>query len=404
MSTIIKASVAVPEEASVRMYRHLTRHYIAALVTLAIIAIASQILVQYQLARQAADSRVINIAGRQRMLSQRISKDTLALSSINNSAMLHHYRKELQQNIALWERSHQGLQQGDAELGLPGINSATVRGMFAQQQPYYDELLETAKQISERNLPPTPTQLETILANEPRFLELMDQIVFQYDSEASARVDQLRVIQVALLGLLLLTLLLQGVFIFRPALRQMRAHIDEIEAERLRTQEAAARLNASNHELQTTTTELAKINTRLQQQEQQQQQHITQLEAYQQAIRRMSTPVVPVADGVLVVPLIGELDSERAATFEHVLLQAISHHDTHTVIVDVTGLVLHHAASLTPLLQAVQAAHLLGAHTILTGVTPQIAHALVAADVELEQIQTFTTLQQGVAAAARVAR
>ncbi len=401
MRILATPRVAQPLHTSAQLHHHLTRHYIAALLTLAVIAIASQILVQFQLAQQAADARVINIAGKQRMLSQRISKDVLALSSITNSAMLHQYRKELEQNIARWETSQRGLQTGSSDLGLPGNNSAIVQRLFAQQQPYYDELYRVARQVSERNLPPTPAQIQTVLANEPYFLELMDQIVFQYDREARARVEQLRLIQLGLLGLFLTALLMQGLFIFRPAVRQMRTAVDEIEAAKQRTQETATRLQVSNQELHHTTQQLAATNARLQQEEVRQQQHIALLEAYQQTIRSMSTPVVPIADGVLVVPLIGELDAERADNFQRVLLQAIGTGHAHTVIVDLTGLVLRAGETIQTLLQTIQAAHLLGARTILTGISPHMARMLTETGIELDQIRTFTTLQQGVAVATR---
>lgn len=213
-----------------KLLRRLTVLYALALSTIALLAITSQILIQLLLSQQAADSRVINIAGRQRMLSQRISKASLAIQQANMPSEREQWTQELQETIQLWERSHTGLQHGDADIGLPGSNSPTIQSMFADIALYHQEILAASKAIIARveQSPDTPTLssdiepfVDTILQAEAQFLQGMDAIVFQYDDEASKRVTHLKHVELILLGITLVVLSLEGIFIFRASIRKL---------------------------------------------------------------------------------------------------------------------------------------------------------------------------------------
>lgn len=124
--------------------RRLTRFYIAALGAVALLALTGQLVIQNFLARQTSDSTVINIAGRQRMLSQQLSKAALALQASEEPREQATHRAELRDALALWQRSHHGLQSGDAELGLPGNNSAEIAARFAELETSYGGLADAA--------------------------------------------------------------------------------------------------------------------------------------------------------------------------------------------------------------------------------------------------------------------
>ncbi|NJL03687.1 MAG: STAS domain-containing protein [Chloroflexaceae bacterium] len=375
-----------------RPQRQSTLQYVLVLGTLALIAIFSQTVTQYQLALQATDARVINIAGRQRTLSQRISKAALGISSFNSSILRERYRAELAESLILFERSQLGLQQGDAELGLPGRNSPTVTQMFAEQQPHYVALVTSAGAIRDGSGSMSDQVLQ-ILDREAQFLSRMDAIVFQYDSEARASVVLLQQLQLGLLGLMLATLLLQGLFIFRPAIRRIEQNISEIEAAHEQATTTAQELAGAN-------TELAAMLEQMRQHEAQQ-QYIIRLEQQQEIIRTLSTPIVPIAEGVIVLPLIGALDAERGAQLQHTLLHHISEQHAHTVIVDVTGMVTHDSPTIATLLETATAARLLGTKVVFTGIRPQTAAAFVNAQIKLDSVRTFSSLQQGIAHAMR---
>src|SRR4051812_37438421 len=96
--------------------RKLTVLYVTAFSSIAAMAIVGQILIQSMLAQQKHDAYVVNIAGRQRMLSQKLSKSALALSSQSDPLSRDARRRELTEVVKLWERSHLGLQLGDEQL------------------------------------------------------------------------------------------------------------------------------------------------------------------------------------------------------------------------------------------------------------------------------------------------
>ena len=196
--------------------RRLTIFYIVALSLMALLSISAQILVQHSLANQASDSRVINIAGRQRMLSQRLSKAAVAMQLIDDPAERQRRADELAAVVALWEQSHLGLQHGDAELEVPGQNSATVTELFAKIEPNFQAMLAATKSILDTPGDISP-YVATILAEESDFLTGMDDIVFHYDAEAKARLELLIRLELLVLAVTLGVLILVGLFIFRPA-------------------------------------------------------------------------------------------------------------------------------------------------------------------------------------------
>ncbi|NJN67470.1 MAG: PAS domain-containing protein [Chloroflexaceae bacterium] len=128
---------------------------------------------------------------------------------------------------------------------------------------------------------------------------------------------------------------------------------------------------------------------------------VHQLEAEQQeraslaaTIRSLSLPVIPVLEGVLVLPLIGEFDARRVSDFMGVLLSSIERYHAHVVLIDITGLPLLDPEGAAGLVQSVQAAALLGTHCVLVGVRPEIAESLVSLGISLDTLATAATLQQ----------
>lgn len=222
--------------------RRLTLLYVSALVSVAAMAVVGQVLIQSMLAQQKHDAYVVNIAGRQRMLSQKLSKSALALESPSDPLSRDARRRELSEVIKLWERSHLGLQLGDDDLGLPGENSAEVRHMFARIEAPHRELLAAAKALlGASDHDEVARQVRVILENEAKFLPGMDQIVFQYSNESGKRVERVARLEGLLLVATLLVLALEGAFIFRPAVQRLRRTIEELwdTEDRLRREKAA---------------------------------------------------------------------------------------------------------------------------------------------------------------------
>lgn len=122
------------------------------------------------------------------------------------------------------------------------------------------------------------------------------------------------------------------------------------------------------------------------------------------AIRELSTPLIPIADGVVIMPLIGAIDTGRAKAVLEMLLEGVDRRNAHAAILDITGVQTVDTQVANVLIQAAQAVRLLGAQVILTGIQPKIAQTLVTLGVSLAGIVTRSTLQDGIAYAIRMRR
>ncbi|MFI1773286.1 ATP-binding protein [Thalassobellus citreus] len=218
-----------------RTFDKLSRLYIIALSTIALSVIISQILIRKHLNDQQSDSTVINVAGRQRMLSQKLTKDIVALSTEENLEARIALKDNIKQTLNLWEVSHNALQKGNDNLGLPGKNSAVIINKFKVLNPTFDTISKASNAIVKKieNIPPLPLSsfiedIKTVRAHEGDFLLMMDQIVNQYDLEADEKVSWLRNLEMLLTALTLLILLGEFLFIFWPTAKTVRATLAEL--------------------------------------------------------------------------------------------------------------------------------------------------------------------------------
>ncbi|MEW6045647.1 MAG: STAS domain-containing protein [Bacillota bacterium] len=125
-------------------------------------------------------------------------------------------------------------------------------------------------------------------------------------------------------------------------------------------------------------------------------------EAHRSVLRELTVPVVPIWQGVLVVPLVGVLDSTRARQMTERLLDEIVERRAQVAIVDITGVPAVDTQVADYLIRAVKAARLLGTASVLVGIRPAIAQTLVHLGVDLRDVQTEANLQTGLEYAFRV--
>lgn len=114
-------------------------------------------------------------------------------------------------------------------------------------------------------------------------------------------------------------------------------------------------------------------------------------------IKQLSAPLLPVHDGILVMPLIGYIDSARSAQIMEELLTSVHKYQANFVIIDITGVPIVDTAIANNLIQAAQAVSLLGAQCVLVGISPEVAQTLVQLGVDLSQLATRSNLQAGIA-------
>jgi Amt family ammonium transporter len=125
------------------------------------------------------------------------------------------------------------------------------------------------------------------------------------------------------------------------------------------------------------------------------------IEAQAATLAELSTPLIPITDQTLVMPLIGAVDSQRAQHVFDTLLRGVERSRARTVILDITGVPIIDAQVAGVLLQIAQGTRLLGAQMLLTGIRPDVAETLIGLGVDLQGIVTYGTLQDGVAATLR---
>jgi diguanylate cyclase (GGDEF)-like protein/PAS domain S-box-containing protein len=208
----------------------LHRRNIVALTLIALLTIFSQVVVQFLIADQEHDSRIVNIAGRQRMLSQKITKISFYISDSDNAETVEQYRNQLSEALALWQRTHQGLQKGDREMGLPGNNSAAIKTLFQKIEPSHQAIVAASDLIisSPDDTIALKIAAKSIQKYEPDFLDGMDAIVFRYDKEAKDKVEIARWLELGLMTITLIVLVLGALLIFAPATRRLRRDMQEL--------------------------------------------------------------------------------------------------------------------------------------------------------------------------------
>ncbi|RMH70372.1 MAG: PAS domain S-box protein [Gemmatimonadetes bacterium] len=119
------------------------------------------------------------------------------------------------------------------------------------------------------------------------------------------------------------------------------------------------------------------------------------IQRQQSALMELSTPVIQIWDGVLVLPVVGTIDSRRAAQImENVLTKIVETASEH-LIIDITGVVVVDTEVANYLIKTVEATRLLGTDCMLVGLSPVVAQTLVQIGVDLSNVKTYASLQKG---------
>ncbi len=121
------------------------------------------------------------------------------------------------------------------------------------------------------------------------------------------------------------------------------------------------------------------------------------IDTQQAALHELSTPLLPISDNVVVMPLIGTIDSQRAQMVLETLLEGVARYQADLAILDITGVQVVDTQVADALMRTARAVRLLGAGVMLTGIQPQIAQTLVHLGVDLSGIMMKASLQEGIA-------
>ncbi|WP_136923538.1 STAS domain-containing protein [Polyangium aurulentum] len=153
-------------------------------------------------------------------------------------------------------------------------------------------------------------------------------------------------------------------------------------------------LSASVAQLRTTATALEDNNRQLASQ-------LALIDRQREVIRNLETPIIQVWDRVLTVPMMGVVDSGRAARVMDDLLAAVTRDGARFAILDLTGVEIVDTATAAHLLSLINAVRLLGAEGIITGIRPNVAHTVVSLGLDLSSIIAKSNLREGLAFAIR---
>lgn len=243
--------------------RRLTRFYVIALMVVAVLSVSGLLFIRQTLHTHYDDGRVVNVAGLQRMRSQRLTKLALlrtqniaAADTVSFDSLLHS-----------WGQSHAQLRAGVLymEKAYTVRKSARLDTMFAQIEPVFQSMYHNLAQIAspQTAVADQRAAMNVILHDEVSFLRQMNAIVFQFDTESFARVQQLERIEWLLAIGILLTLLIEGVFVFRPVVGHTKRVISRLAQSEKSLQQANKRLEITNRELAVTNESLAFSNQEL---------------------------------------------------------------------------------------------------------------------------------------------
>ena len=220
-----------------KVARSLTWRYVIALVLVASLSTAAWFSLHLVIKSQESTAAVVNVSGRQRMLSQRTAlfANLLAAARVEDRPGM---RERLREAAELMARSHRGLTRGDPELGLPASMSPTVRAMYFAPDTALDSTVKaylTAVDelllLPDAALTPDHASLRYITALAPnRLLRELDAMVRQYQLEGETAIADLQRAETAFWLLTLLLLLLEALLIFHPFIRHVREVIGQLQA------------------------------------------------------------------------------------------------------------------------------------------------------------------------------
>lgn len=214
-------------------FKKLRRLYIFALLTIAVTVILSQILIQYNLNRQLSDSRIINSSGKQRFLSQKLTKEILILHFVTTTEDSPAQISKINKIIDIWKSNHLALEYGNDSLGFPKEKSKEISLLYQSINPNFNAILKVANSFLENkkmkiNDRQNQELVQTLIENSAIFLDKMDKIVGQYDKEALQKVRLQSKTEYGILIFTMIVLLLEFFFIFKPTNEKVETLISKL--------------------------------------------------------------------------------------------------------------------------------------------------------------------------------
>jgi hypothetical protein len=223
-----------------------------ALGAIALLIVASHIVVQWRIDLVEQDTRVVNLAGRQRMLSQTIAKLSLEIVALRGSQIPVALSDELRRDTDSFAAVHYSLQRGDMPRGISACNNTDILAMFEKTTPHYAAIVSGGRRILRlsdlSSVMPVDEEswrvemalaVSDVLDHEADFLSGMEDIVFALDADSRSKIEELGMVAISLGGVILALILLMAALIFEPVVRLIGRQFQELE---VRTEELTSAL------------------------------------------------------------------------------------------------------------------------------------------------------------------
>lgn len=121
----------------------------------------------------------------------------------------------------------------------------------------------------------------------------------------------------------------------------------------------------------------------------------------EETLKELSSPFIPLVEGIAVMPLIGKITEKRAMYFMENLLQGIGAYQSNIVFIDITGVPLVDSYVAQVIINSTRTAQMLGAECIIVGIRPEIAQTMIKLGVDIKQIKTYNSLSSGLSYAVK---
>lgn len=227
--------------------------YIIALTLIALLLVLSYLIMNYAIDRQSYDASIINISGKQRMLSQRTA---LLAAQLIYPEKREWAKSELEIAANTMHRAHMGLTRGDEELKLPGVRSEEIKRLYFEKRipheeedheshdhydtkdmisldnlvlHYIEEIRSVLKLTDDELVPHNPLLSHTINDYHDLILPFLDEVVTRYEQESLERIRELKEKETMILIIMLSVLFIEALIIFRPMIREIIAYTQELE-------------------------------------------------------------------------------------------------------------------------------------------------------------------------------
>lgn len=196
------------------------RAYYLLVFTIILLTIGTQSIVQYSLAKQSSDAVVINVAGRQRMLSQKVVKEFYNCKYTGSCEY-----GSLRTALSSLKRVNEELQIGNEKLGIYPLNNIEIQEKFAKLDPFLNGIYSALDDV--QNL--DNVSLEDLKNNEKKFLKIMDEIVWLFQKESEKAVVNMMILEKYLAILSVIVVLIEIVFIVNPIIGKMSKQNKKLE-------------------------------------------------------------------------------------------------------------------------------------------------------------------------------